>query len=145
MLTVPAGRRNLMIQYTSLDLRQSSRTTFRVKLEGFDADWASTADRRVASYTNLPPGHYRFLAAAAVAGRSGPVNTLVAFDVEPFFHETTVFRGALAAGIVLLGLGAVRLRARHLRRRAIELEQVLDSRTQELRERSASVAAPRSS
>ena len=133
VLEVPVGRRNLMIQYTSLDLLQSSRTNFKVKLEGFDADWVSMADRRVASYTNLPPGRYQFLAAASVTGVSGPVNRSVIFQIKPFFHETTWFRLAIAAGIVVLGIGVSRLRARHLRGRAVELERVLDSRTQELR------------
>jgi signal transduction histidine kinase/ligand-binding sensor domain-containing protein/DNA-binding response OmpR family regulator len=133
-IEVPPGRRNLTIHFTSLNLRQAPRTTFRVKLEGFDPEWVSTGDRRAVSYTNLPPGHYRFLTVATVGNSSGPVRASIVFDIKPFFYETAAFRVAVVAGLLVLGFGAVRFRARQLRLRAIELEQVLDSRTRELRE-----------
>jgi signal transduction histidine kinase/ligand-binding sensor domain-containing protein/CheY-like chemotaxis protein len=134
VLPVPAGRRNVSIDFTSLGLRNAARTTFRVRLEGFDRDWVSTAERRGVGYTNLPPGSYRFLAKASVGGVEGPLNASVTFDVQPFFYETIAFRFAVVVGLGLAAMGLYRLRARQLRRRALDLEAVLESRTRELRD-----------
>ncbi len=107
MPTVPAGPRNLSIHYTSLGLRDAARTTFKVKLEGFDQDWVTVGSRRVAYYTNLPPGHYQFSVAAIVDRAEGaPRVATLAFQVAPFFYETVPFRllvtFCLAGGALLL-------------------------------------------
>ena len=87
MPTVPAeGPRSLSIQYTSLGLREAARTTFKVKLEGFDRDWVAVGSRRVAYYTNLPPGQYQFSVAAIVDRAEGtPRHANLGFVVAPFF------------------------------------------------------------
>ncbi len=38
---------------------------FRYRLEGYDSDFVAADDRRVAHYTNLAPGRYRFVVAAS--------------------------------------------------------------------------------
>jgi signal transduction histidine kinase/CheY-like chemotaxis protein/ligand-binding sensor domain-containing protein len=135
MPIVPAGPRNLSIHYTSLGLRDAARTTFKVKLEGFDQDWVTVGSRRVAYYTNLPPGQYQFSVAAMVDRAEGtPRIATLNFEVAPFFYETIPFRlfvTLLLAGAALLML---RLRATKLQREARRLEAVLDARTRELRD-----------
>jgi signal transduction histidine kinase/ligand-binding sensor domain-containing protein/DNA-binding response OmpR family regulator len=133
--TVPAGPRNLSIHYTSLGLRDATRTTFKVKLEGFDTDWVAVGSRRVAYYTNLPPGQYQFSVAAIVDRAEGaPRVATLDLVVAPFFYETIPFRLfvtlCLAGGALLL----LRLRAAKLQREAHRLEAVLDERTRELRD-----------
>ena len=133
--TVPAGPRNLSIHYTSLGLRDATRTTFKVKLEGFDQDWVTVGSRRVAYYTNLPPAQYQFSVAAMVDRAEGePHVATVNFVVAPFFYETVPFRLLvtlfLAGGALLM----LRLRATKHQREARRLEVVLDARTRELRE-----------
>jgi signal transduction histidine kinase/DNA-binding response OmpR family regulator/streptogramin lyase len=133
--TVPAGPRNLSIHYTSLGLREAAHTTFKVKLGNFDQDWVAVGSRRVAYYTNLPPGQYQFSVAAIVDRAEGtPHVATLAFEVAPFFYETIPFRllvTFLLAGSALLLL---RLRAAKLQREAHRLETVLDARTRELRD-----------
>ncbi|HEY8549977.1 MAG TPA: two-component regulator propeller domain-containing protein [Vicinamibacterales bacterium] len=135
---VPPGERNLTFHYTALDLRHAARTQFRVKLEGFDRAWVEVGDRRVAYYTNLPPGRYRFLAEASVpfTGRE-PTVAAVPVVIDPFFRETRAFRALVAAGLLTIVAGLFWLRARQARRRAQRLEAVLDERTRELREAKA--------
>jgi signal transduction histidine kinase len=41
-------------------LRSQERVRFRYRLEGFDPDWTETPGHGVASYTNIPPGRYKF-------------------------------------------------------------------------------------
>jgi ligand-binding sensor domain-containing protein/signal transduction histidine kinase len=59
-VTVPAGREQLDIQYTSLNLAAAEMTRFRYRMEPYETKWVEAGDRRVAPYPNLPPGKYLF-------------------------------------------------------------------------------------
>jgi hypothetical protein len=59
-LTVPPGEGKLQIDYSAIRLRSQERIRFRYKLDGFDTKWTEALQRRVAYYTNLPPGDYQF-------------------------------------------------------------------------------------
>lgn len=59
-LTVGPGRRSLEIHYTALSFLAPRKVAFRYRLRGFSDEWIDAGDRRVAFYTNLPPGNYLF-------------------------------------------------------------------------------------
>ncbi len=59
-LNLPPGRVKLEIHYTAIRLRSPDRIRFKFRMEGFDQDWTDAGQRRVAYYTNLPAGNYRF-------------------------------------------------------------------------------------
>ena len=59
-VVVPAGAHNLEVRYAALSLRAPERVLFRYRLTGFDEHWVEAGNRRVAYYTNVPPGRYRF-------------------------------------------------------------------------------------
>ena len=59
-LTLRPGHERLEIQYTSLNLAAPERARFRYRLESFEKGWIEAGDRRVVSYTKLPPGDYTF-------------------------------------------------------------------------------------
>ena len=58
--TLPAGTTRLRIDYTESSLASLSKTRFRYRLAGFDADWVQAGASRQALYMNLPPRSYRF-------------------------------------------------------------------------------------
>lgn len=60
MLVLPPGEGKLEIHYTAVRLRSPERIRFKYWLEGFDHGWTDAGQRRVAYYTNIPPGQYRF-------------------------------------------------------------------------------------
>ncbi len=60
LLVVPPGEGRLQIAYSAIRLRSQERIRFRYMLEGFDREWVEAMNRRVAYYTNLPAGEYRF-------------------------------------------------------------------------------------
>ncbi len=116
------GVRDMEFHYTALSFLTSARLTFQYRLEGFDRAWVEAGTRRVAYYTNVPPGAYTFRVRAAnedgVRDEGGAAFRL---RVAPRFYETSWFA---ALGAVALGLGgwtAHRLRVRHLRARHREL------------------------
>ncbi|MBI5270624.1 MAG: hypothetical protein HY856_13210 [Burkholderiales bacterium] len=132
-LRLPPLVRDITVEFAALTLADPKSTRFRWRLEGHDTDWREAVDRRVASYTNLPPGDYRFQVKAA--NHSGVWNeqgASLAFSIEPAYYQTTWFR--VASVLVPLGLAWagfhlwLRLRIRRLQR---EFEATLDARVAE--------------
>ena len=123
--TLAPGSRRIEIRFTSLTLRSSESLGFRYRLEGFDADWQVDASGlRKASYTNLPPGDYRFVVAARrEAGSWSPEPAAFAFTLRPRFYETWAFY-VLCAVIAAAVVAALPLwRLRRARRHEAVLEQ----------------------
>lgn len=112
-LQLPAGARDLRINYTAPNLTFPSRTQFRYRLEGFDEDWQEAGNRRQAFYTNLGPGSYRFQVMAANESNvwSDPKSGL-AFTIQPRFTQTWWFIAlcVIAASCVLFVLYMLRMR-----------------------------------
>lgn len=118
-------------RYTALSLVAPRENAFQYKLEGYDDAWRTAGNRRMAFYTNLPPGSYTFRVRAANSdGVWNETGASFAFRLRPFFYETWWFYLLCGgAGLLLLG-GAYTLRVRYLREQ--ELEQKVRERTHEL-------------
>lgn len=115
---LPPGSRRLQIDYTALTFLAADRVHFEVQLEGFDRDWVDMGSQRTATYTNLPPGSYRFRVKAANAdGVWSQEEASLAFAIEPHFYQTTWFYLLLAASLAALAWGVYRLRVRSLEAR----------------------------
>ena len=131
----PVGRGELEFQFAGLSFVAPEKVVFRYKLEGFDKDWTSAGGRRVAYYTNIPPGTYQFRVQAA--NNDGIWNDSgAAFDLylKPHFYETVWFTLLCICGGILIVVGAYRLRVRQLKNRQQELVSLVDERTKELQE-----------
>jgi diguanylate cyclase (GGDEF)-like protein len=127
------GRKNLEFHYTALSLLDPPKVAFRYTLEGFNDDWVEAGGRRVAYYTNIPPGSYRFRVIAA--NNDGVWNergASYAFRVKPYFHQTLPFYLLCALGIGLSGFALYRFRVRQLRAHQKELEALVAERTRQL-------------
>lgn len=60
-LSLNHDRNLLTFEFASMDFSDPRNNTYAFMLEGFDKEWQLTgSDRRVANYTNLPPGSYTF-------------------------------------------------------------------------------------
>jgi ligand-binding sensor domain-containing protein len=55
-----ARKGELEFHYTAPSFAMPEKVKFKYMLEGFDDDWVEVGTRRVAYYTNIPPGIYRF-------------------------------------------------------------------------------------
>jgi signal transduction histidine kinase/ligand-binding sensor domain-containing protein/DNA-binding response OmpR family regulator len=139
------GARELEIAYTATGFPASQNATFRYRLEGFDRDWVKADHRRVAYYTNVPPGSYAFQVMAETSrGTWTPVGISIPFQITPRFYQTPWFYGLVPLAFVAAGAGLHRYRVRRLKAREHELVSVVEDRTRELREaRDAAEAANR--
>src|SRR5581483_11565369 len=130
---LPPGNGEIEFSYTALSLLAPEKVSFRYKLEGFDKEWIDAGTRRVAFYTNLPPGEYRFRVTAC--NNDGVWNeTGASFDfyLKPHFHQTWWFYALCASAVALLGVGLYRVRVRQLKAHERELALRVDERTTEL-------------
>jgi signal transduction histidine kinase len=113
----------LEIRFTANSFVEPSKVQFKHRLEGHGSKWTLPHSSRVAHYTNLRPGSYRFqVIACNNHGYWNPAGDSFSFIVEPRFYETWPFYGLCALGLFTgaAGVQAVRLR---LQRKMLRLEQ----------------------
>lgn len=135
-IQLPKGTSNLQIEYTAPSLSVPSRVRFRYQLEGVDDGWVDPGPRRVAFYTGLKPGNYRFrLMAANDDGVWNNTGSTLEFEIPPTFFQSWPFYLLCAAlALALLWLGySLRLRAVAERIRA-RMNERLDERERIARE-----------
>jgi len=139
-IIIPPGRSELEFSYAALSYIAPQKMQFRYRLEGFDNDWVDAGDRRMAYYTNLKPGRYRFqVIAANVDGVWNQTGDSVSLELQPYFYQTVWFD--ILCGVLALAAlgGGYAWRVRHLmdKQRALQktrdlLETEVASRTSEL-------------
>jgi PAS domain S-box-containing protein len=130
---VPAGREKFEFHYTGLSLLAPEKVRFRYKLEGLDRDWIDADTRRVAYYTNIPPGEYRFrVLASNNDGVWNETGAERAFYVAPHFYQTYLFYAFCVGAALMLGRPVYLLRVKQLKARQAELETIVDERTRQL-------------
>ncbi|HYE87624.1 MAG TPA: response regulator [Vicinamibacterales bacterium] len=144
-IAATGGLQNLEISYTATRLGAPQRALFRYRLEGFDADWIDAGTRRIAYYTNLPPGEYAFQVAVVTDAGVTAAAAALPVVIRPLIYQTRGFQIALALLLAAAALGVHRTRTALMRRRERELVATIDDRTRELRSaRDAAEAANRS-
>jgi PAS domain S-box-containing protein len=128
------GKGEMEFQFTALSLAAPEKIRFRYMLEGFDKDWVDAGIRRVAYYTNIPAGDYKFRVVASnrdgVWKDKGGASTSI--TLEPHFYQTYSF--ALICSVIGAGFFVVafRLRMRQLRANETKLVLLVDERTRAL-------------
>jgi signal transduction histidine kinase len=103
-------------------------------LEGFDKDWIQAGRRRVAYYTNIPHGEYRFLVKAGVRSVWSTNNAAVLITRQPHFYQTTLFHFFVLILALSAGAGTYRLRVSQLKAREQKLLGLVIERTSALQE-----------
>jgi ligand-binding sensor domain-containing protein/signal transduction histidine kinase len=138
---LPPGKGELEFYYTGLSLLAPERVKFKYKLEGFDEDWRIPADsRRVADYTNIPPGEYRFrVIASNNDGVWNETGAVYEFYLSPHFYQTKLFFALGVVAVGLLGYALYLLRVKQLKARERELVSQVQERTKDLLEMTRSL------
>lgn len=126
-----AGTKGVQIDYTALSLSVPERVRFRYRLEGVDADWQDAGTRRLALYTNLGPGRYRFrVTACNDDGVWNEEGAALLFHIAPAFYQTSWFLIVCAAGAACLAWGAHRWRVHRVAARLdLQFRERLAERT----------------
>ncbi|WP_224363452.1 two-component regulator propeller domain-containing protein [Hyalangium versicolor] len=132
-LELEPGQRDLDIRFTAIMVEGGSRVQFRYRLEGHDSHWVEAEGRRVATYTRLPPGTYRFqVEAMDRQGRWVEPGEVLEVTLKPFFYQAAWFYALCALGAGGLAAAIYGWRVGRLKRRERWLEARVEERTQEL-------------
>ncbi len=103
----------LSFEFTAADYIDPLGIRYRYQLEPFDRGWVGADERRLAIYTNIPPGEYTFHVQGLRVG-DGPSPASLAFPVtiRPPYWQTWWFRllvgvtiGAAIAGMLVYRAG----------------------------------------
>jgi ligand-binding sensor domain-containing protein/signal transduction histidine kinase len=136
-LILTHDQNSFSFQFSALSFRNPSTNRYRYKLEGLDQSWRDVGSgQRVASYTTLPAGAYRFRVQAATGhGPWSDPGRTVDITIQPAWWVTWWFRGLVAmlliAAAAALYLGRVRQISRQF---LIRLEERVSERTRIARE-----------
>lgn len=129
------GRRRLEFYFAALSFTSPEKTRYRFRLGGFENDWVESGARRVAVYTNLPPGRYVFRVTATNSdGIWNKDDTAFEFFLKPYFYQTIFFYILSSLAVIIAGIAAFSLRVRRLKARERKLVALVKDRTKRLAE-----------
>lgn len=123
-------------EFAALDYRNPAKNQYAYIMEGIDKDWIYSGTRRLAAYTNFPPGNYTFR--AKVSNSDGLWNekgVSLQITVSPPFWQTWWFK--IVTLIFLLGIAFLghKLKLRNMEANKKTLEKTVRKRTTELEEK----------
>lgn len=133
-LLVQPDANSMVVEFAALDFTAADHNRYAYRLDGYDKDWIETdATRRLAAYTNLPPGDYRLhLRGSNRNGVWSESDLVLNVKVLPAWYQTwwAYFSYlALFSGLVFV---LIRWRLWALREKNRKLENLVLQRTREL-------------
>jgi diguanylate cyclase (GGDEF)-like protein len=138
---IPPGAGTLEVHYTGLDYLAPQSVRFRYMLRGFDDVWQMAGTRRVAYYTNLPPGTYTFVVSASNGEGVWGAPASISIRLHPYFYQTWWCRTVTAVAALCILCAMFEHRRRQVMCRNRELERAVDERTHQLKEAHEEVTA----
>jgi ligand-binding sensor domain-containing protein/signal transduction histidine kinase len=112
---LPPGKSRLDFYYTALSFIAPEKVRFKYKLEGFDSDWVDGGTRRIAYYTNLRPGRYKFrVIASNNDGLWSPTGAAFDLYLRPHFYQTYWFYALVIFGLAFVVWQLYRFRLRQV-------------------------------
>ncbi len=131
------NQNSFAFEFTSLQYGTPLKNRFSYQLLGYDEDWIFTnANKRLANYTNIPPGNYTFLVKSS-NGDDVWDDTPISIDIKvayPFWRTNIAY--VLYGIITLLLLLAFRRYTiiRTTKKHQFELEHINKSKQEELQQ-----------
>ncbi len=122
------------MEFSALDYNKPGKNRYAYKLEGFDKEWRyRDAENRIASYTNLDDGKYRFHVKGSNSdGIWNEKGLSVRIVVIPPLWKRSWFQWMMGFGIILLATTIYGVRLRSVRKQNELLEEQVKERTAEL-------------
>ncbi|MBN8704627.1 MAG: hypothetical protein J0L62_02025 [Bacteroidetes bacterium] len=133
MINLAPGKKRFEFHYAALTFIEPEKVRFRYFLEGFDEEWVDAGSRRIAYYTNLPPGHYTFKVIAA--NKDGVWNLAGAsasLYLEPFYYQTWWFWTAFGFLVISILAGLYFYRVNQFKFHEKRLQNQVAERTKEI-------------
>ena len=145
-ITLTHEQSTFSIAFAALDYRAPAKVRYAYRLEGIDRDWVRTdSTRRVAAYTNIGPGRYRFSVRAANAdGVWNETGRSLLVVVTPAWWQTWWFYTLSVLSVATLLALVYRSKARQLaleKRLTASLHALNVELDEKVRQRTAALTA----
>lgn len=132
-ITLKHFEKTIHIEYAALHYQAPEKNQYAYILEGFDKEWNHVGNRRIATYSNLPPGKYTF---KVIASNSDGIwnNEGISFEiiVKPAIWETMLFKIVVVLVFLIIVSLIVRIRLNYLKQHNAHLENIVNTRTADL-------------
>ncbi|MFH1319340.1 MAG: two-component regulator propeller domain-containing protein [Bacteroidota bacterium] len=132
---------HLTFNFTGICLTIPEKVRYQFILDGLDPDWSPVNDKTEATYSGIPPGHYTFKVKASNNDDLWNENpTTFSFVITPPFWQTWWFY-MICTLLAIIGIVAfIKIRERKLKMEKKILEEKVEERTVQLREKSEELA-----
>ncbi len=121
---IEAGSEKFEFHYTALSFQIPKRVEFKYMLEGFDDDWIKAGNRRIAYYTNIPPGDYTFkVIAANNDGLWNEEGAKAEIDYAAYFYETVWFWILISGALLFTGFRIYRFQINKMKAHNAEIRK----------------------
>ena len=119
-LSLPYDQNSFSLEFSALSFFNPPGNRYRYQLEGLDQRWNEvSSDRRSATYTTLPPGHYTFRVQAATArGPWSEPGIVLPIKVLPAWWQAWWFRIGVAIALLALIFWRYLVRIKEIQNRA---------------------------
>ena|GEM_PF-5455445 len=133
--------RDFGFDVVSIGFSLPGRIHYRYMLENYDHEWQAIGNIRHVSFTNIPPGDYKFkVQSSDPYGNWEAKGATVALAIHsPFWRRSGVWITA-AFAIFFITLSIYYLRIRQLKNRASALKKIVDARTMEIQKQKEEIA-----
>ena len=132
-IKIPSSETVITLNFSLLDYYNIRENVYMYMLDGFDSKWNIVGNSNSATYTNLPPGEYKFYVRAYnSSGIKNQKEASIFITIVPAFYQTFLFKLAILITLVSLTILYVRIRTRKISKTNKELELRVAERTKDL-------------
>ena len=123
--------KSFSIEFSALNYDTPSSITYQYRLKGFNDKWTNvSANRRFATYTNLPSGTYTFQVRCASGSKEFSNNiTEIEVHVSPYFYKTWWFIILMIGFIGFMTYRGFKWRINILKKQKVILQNKVEQRT----------------
>jgi ligand-binding sensor domain-containing protein/signal transduction histidine kinase len=122
--------------YTALNYINTRNNNFSYRLEGYEQKWNNVGNRREATYINIKPGRYTFhVKGCNNEGVCDDTGDRVMIIIRPPWWGTWFFRLVVALVLIVSLVAAYYWRVTSIMKQKAKLEELVQKRTAELREK----------
>lgn len=131
-LKLKYNQSSFSFRFSAIDNILNPKYYYAYRLKGFDEDWITNHSERVATYTNIPPGHYIFEVKAGSKQNNWdiPAKHISIIIAQPLWNKPIAY----VLYLVILILMAYGIRRWYLLRKKLFLEKVSHKKENELHE-----------
>ena len=124
------------VNFSALSYSNPQKNQYSYKLVGYDDNWKNvSSEQRFVEYSNIKPGHYRFLLKASNSdGYWTASQTKLNIEIVPPLWQRIWFQLAIIILTITIAIGFYRYRISILKQRQAMLEKKVDERTSELKQ-----------